>query len=120
MLLQILRAKLHNLRLTNKNLNYEGSITLDIEFLKRAGIKPYEKALVVNISNGARLETYIIPGPSGSKDVILNGASARLAEVGDRLIVMVFAFASTEEVTHLHPKVLVFDENNNIIEEKEL
>jgi aspartate 1-decarboxylase len=110
---QFLRCKLHLPRVTEANVEYTGSLTIDEEIMETAGIEPFEKLLIGNVENGARLETYAIPGPRGSREIGLNGAAARLGSVGDRLIVMVFGiFADGERPS---PKVLLFDENNEIV-----
>ncbi len=110
---QFLRCKLHLPRVTEANVEYTGSLTIDEEIMSAAGIEPFEKLLVANVENGARLETYAIPGPAGSRAIGLNGAAARLGSVGDRIIVMVFGIFSEDE--RPAPKLLLFDENNNIV-----
>lgn len=101
------------MKVTEANLHYEGSITIDQELLDKAGILPYEKVQVVNITNGSRLETYTIPGDAGSRVCCLNGAAARLTEVGDRIIVIAYAEMSPEEARKFKPKVVIVDENND-------
>lgn len=110
---QFLRCKLHKARVTEANINYTGSLTIDEDIMEKAGIGPYEKLLISNIDNGTRFETYAIPGPAGSKTIGLNGAAARLGAVGDRLIVMVFGIYDEGETPS--PKVLILDENNEIV-----
>lgn len=107
------KAKLHQLRVTEANLFYEGSITIDQELLDAAGILPYEKVQVVNINNGARLETYTIPGGRGERVVCLNGAAARLAAPTDQVIVIAYAEMTPEEAKAHRPRVVLVDENNN-------
>ncbi len=92
MLVKYLKSKLQNLTVTDKNLYYTGSIKIDQNFLDKANIKPYEIVLVININNGERFETYVIPAKRGSKTVALQGGTARLGEVGDKLIVMSFCY----------------------------
>jgi len=104
-----LAAKLHGIRLTDKSVQYEGSITLGREFMDAAGIAPYEAVQVVNLNTGDRLLTYAIPCERPGA-CILNGAAARKGEVGDPLIVMVFAQSDTP----LEPRIVVVDENNRI------
>lgn len=101
------------MKVTEANLHYEGSITIDRELLDEAGILPYEKVQVLNITNGARLETYTIPGDAGSRVCCLNGAAARKTQVGDRIIVIAYAEMSPEEAQEYKPKVVVVDENND-------
>lgn len=97
---------------TEANLMYEGSITIDQDLLDAADLLPYEKVQVLNITNGNRLETYTIPGERGSKTCCLNGAAARLTEVGDRIIVISYAEMTPEEAREHKPRVVVVDENN--------
>lgn len=92
---------------------YEGSITIDEDLLDMANILPYEKVSVVNITNGARLETYTIPGERGSRICCMNGAAARLTQVNDRIIVISFAQMEPEEAKNHKPTVVVVDEDNN-------
>lgn len=116
------KSKLHQMKVTEANLHYEGSITIDAELLEQAGILPYEKVQVVNITNGARLETYTIPGDAGSRVCCLNGAAARKTQVGDRIIVIAYADMNLEEAKEFKPRVVIVDENNDpktIIEETE-
>lgn len=113
MKLTMFKSKLHQMKVTEANLHYEGSITIDKELLDEAGIYPYEKVQVVNITNGARLETYTIPGDSGSRVCCLNGAAARKTQVGDRIIVISYAEMTPEEAEDYKPKVVIVDENND-------
>ncbi len=98
---------------TEANLMYEGSITIDQDLLDLANLLPYEKVQVVNITNGSRLETYTIPGERGSRVCCLNGAAARLTQIGDRIIVISYADMTPEEAKTHKPVVVVVDENNN-------
>lgn len=116
----MLKAKLHRLRVTEADLYYEGSITVDQELLDAAGIQPYEKVQVVNVNNGARLETYTIPGDPGERTVCLNGPAARLAAAGDEVIVISYAQLTPEEAREHHPRVVLVDEENNVTETKEV
>jgi aspartate 1-decarboxylase len=110
MMRTMLRAKLHRLTVTETNINYEGSITIDKRLIKSADILPGEKVQVVNINNGARFETYVIEGKDGV--VCLNGAAARLAEAGDKIIVIAYATVDDSEAKGLEPKVILVDERN--------
>lgn len=111
--LTMFKSKLHQMRVTEANLMYEGSITIDEELLELADLLPYEKVSVVNITNGSRLETYTIPGERGSRVCCMNGAAARLTQVDDRIIVISYARMSREEASVHKPVVVVVDENNN-------
>ena len=113
MTLTMFKSKLHQMKVTEANLHYEGSITIDQELLDEAGILPYEKVQVVNITNGARLETYTIPGEAGSRVCCLNGAAARKTEVGDRIIIIAYAEMSPDEAQDFKPRVVIVDENND-------
>ncbi len=122
MTLTMFKSKLHQMKVTEANLHYEGSITIDRELLDEAGILPYEKVQVVNITNGARLETYTIPGDAGSRVCCLNGAAARKTQVGDRVIIISYAEMTPEEAKDFKPKVVIVDENNDpktIVDETE-
>lgn len=112
MKLTMFKSKLHQMAVTEANLHYEGSITIDEELLEEANILPFEKVQVVNITNGARLDTYTIPGKRGSRVCCLNGAAARLTQVHDRIIVMAYAEMEPEEARTHKPRVIVVDENN--------
>lgn len=100
------------MKVTESNLHYEGSITIDRDLLDKAGIFPYEKVQILNINNGSRLETYTIPGERGSRICCLNGAAARLTQVGDRIIVIAYAEMTPEEAQDHKPTVVVVDKNN--------
>ena len=116
----MLRAKLHRLRVTEADLYYEGSITVDQELLDAAGILPYEKVQVVNVNNGNRLETYTIPGAAGERTVCLNGPAARLAAEGDEVIVIAYAELTPSEAREHHPRVVHVDEENNVTKTRTL
>ena len=113
MTLTMFRTKLHRLHVTEADLYYEGSITIDSELLEASGILPYEKVQVVNVNNGARLETYTIPGERGSRIVCMNGPAARLAVKGDEVIVISYAQLTPEEARMHRPRVVLVDEYNN-------
>lgn len=113
MKLTMFKSKLHQMKVTEANLHYEGSITIDQELLDKAGILPYEKVQVLNITNGSRLETYTISGEAGSRVCCLNGAAARLTQVGDRIIVISYAEMTPEEAGNHKPRVVIVDENND-------
>ena len=109
-----LKSKLHRATVTQADLSYEGSLTVDTELLKAADILEYEKVSVVNINNGARFETYVIAGEKGSGIFCLNGAAARLGEIGDKIIVISYADMTKEEYQNYDPSVILLDENNKI------
>ena len=112
MTLEILKGKLHRLTVTEADLYYEGSITIDSELLDAANILPYEKVQVVNVNNGSRLDTYTIPAPPGSRTVCLNGPAARKNQEGDEVIVISYAQVSEEEARRHKPRVVLVDEYN--------
>jgi len=112
MTITMFRAKLHGLRVTEADLYYEGSITIDQELLELAGILPYEKVQVVNVNNGVRLETYTLPGERGSRVVCLNGPAARMAARGDQVLVIAYAQMTPEEARKHRARVVLFDERN--------
>jgi aspartate 1-decarboxylase len=111
----MLTGKIHTARLTSCELDYEGSMEIDIDLLATAGISVYEKILVVNRNNGERLETYAIPGPAGSKVFCLNGPAAHKGKTGDTVTIMAFSLLSEEEAISKKPKIIVLNENNEII-----
>jgi len=111
MFVKVLRAKLHTLTVTGKNLFYEGSLTLDENLMNAAGLYPFEAIWVYNLNNGKRFETYLIPGGKG--EVFLNGAAARMGEVGDELIVVSYAWIDKSELKDFSP-VIVYVKNNQI------
>ncbi len=115
MTLSLLHAKLHHLRVTQADMEYLGSLTIDEELMEAVGLVSYEKILVANLDNGKRLETYAIPGPRGSRIACLNGAAAYMGKVGDRLIVMAFAQVEAEEAAAVQPRVVRLDADNRIV-----
>ena len=110
------KSKIHRATVTDANLNYVGSITIDKELMEKADILPYEKVQVVNNNNGARLETYVIAGERGRGGVCLNGAAARLVQPGDKIIILSYAQYSSEELQDFMPKVVFVDEENRVIQ----
>lgn len=115
---QMLSGKIHTARLTGCDLEYEGSLEIDPDYLKEAAILPYEKILVVNRSNGERLETYAIPGKPGSRAFCLNGPAALKGKKGDVVTIMAFSIFSAEEAAKVVPQVIVLNEKNEIVERK--
>ncbi|MBW4576936.1 MAG: aspartate 1-decarboxylase [Aphanothece sp. CMT-3BRIN-NPC111] len=112
----LLLAKIHSCTLTDANLNYMGSISIDRTLLDAAGILPYEQVQVVNVANGERFITYAIAAPANSGAIELNGAAARLGMKGDRLIVMTYGQLSPEELKTYRPTVVMVDEQNRLLE----
>ncbi len=112
MVIQILKSKIHRVKITQAELNYVGSITIDEDLMDAAHIIANERVQIVNNNNGARFETYAIKGARGSGMVCLNGATARLAQIGDIVIIMSYGFLPAEEARVYEP-VLVFPDNNN-------
>ncbi len=108
----MLKSKLHMARVTQAELEYEGSLTIDVDLMDAVKLLPYEKILVANLTNGNRFETYAIAGKPGSGTICLNGATALLGAVGDRVIIFSFCVVPTEEAKRHHPLVLILDENN--------
>ena len=113
MTVTMFKGKLHRLRVTEADLYYEGSITLDQELMDLAGILAYEKVQIVNVNNGARLETYTIPAVAGSRTVCLNGPAARLVAPGDEIIVITYADMTPDEARTHKPRVVLVDAGNN-------
>ncbi|HEC2152089.1 aspartate 1-decarboxylase [Staphylococcus delphini] len=116
MIRTMMNAKIHRARVTEANLNYVGSITIDQDILDAVDILPNEKVAIVNNNNGARLETYVIAGERGSGKICLNGAAARLVQVGDVVIIMTYAQLDETELKTHSPKVAVMNEHNEIVE----
>lgn len=114
MLRQMLLGKIHRAVVTGADVHYVGSITVDPVLLNAAGILPYERVQVVDVENGARLETYTIPGTPGLGETQLNGAAARLVAVGDHVIIMAYGMMSDEEAAAHRPKVVLLNEDNTI------
>lgn len=114
MLRTLMKSKIHQARVTEANLNYIGSITIDSDILKQVDILPHEKVQIVNNNNGARLETYVIPGEAGSGVICLNGAAARLVQKDDVVIIISYAQVEEKELASFKPKVAILNEKNEI------
>ncbi len=110
----MLKSKIHRARVTDANINYEGSITIDRKLMAAADIVPYEQVHVLNINNGARFSTYAIEGAEGSGEICLNGAAARLAVKGDLVIILTYRNVPEEETKNYRPKIVHVDEHNAI------
>lgn len=115
MLIQVFKSKIHRVRVTQADLNYIGSVTIDEDLLDAANIVEGEKVQIVNNNNGARLETYAIRGERGSGVVCLNGAAARLVQVGDVVIIISYALMTPEEARSFRPVAVFPDDNNRLV-----
>jgi aspartate 1-decarboxylase len=113
MLISVLKSKLHQARITAKNIEYSGSLSVDERLMKAVGLVAHEKVVVANIRSGTRFETYVIPAPAESGIIGLNGAAARLGETGDEIIVMSFALVTPDE--QISPRVAILDGQNRIV-----
>lgn len=112
MLISVLRAKIHRATVTDANLEYEGSLTVDSALLEQAHLLPYEQIHVYNVTNGARFETYLIAGPPDSGVICVNGAAARLAGKDHKIIIAAYALMTPEEIAGHKPQVILLDEKN--------
>ena len=115
MTLQLLKSKIHRATVTDAHVNYEGSITIDRALMDEVDLREHERVLCGNLANGERFETYAIAGEAGSGAIILNGATAHLGKVGDRLTIMTFATVDDPEAADWKPNVIVLGEKNGII-----
>src|SRR5690606_6202492 len=115
MMIEVMKSKIHRVRVTQAELNYVGSITIDEDLMEAADIVANEKVQIVNNNNGARLETYVIPGTRGTGTICLNGAAARLVQVGDIVIIISYAWMEKEEAKSYQPKLGFPDEHNRLI-----
>ena len=111
----LLKAKIHRAVVTQADLDYVGSITIDSDLLRESGILEYEKVEIADVDNGNRFETYAIAGEAGSGIICLNGAAAKCVNVGDKVIIMAYAYMTPEEAKSPKPTVLFVDENNRIV-----
>jgi aspartate 1-decarboxylase len=116
MQLTLMKAKIHRATVTEADLHYEGSISIDEDLLDAAGIFPHEKVDVLNINNGQRFTTYTIPTKRGGGEIKVNGAAARLVQAGDLVIIVAYCGMDSLEAKGFSPKVVVLDKNNNIID----
>lgn len=114
MLRMLMKSKIHGATVTEANLRYTGSITIDRNLLKAADIGPFERVQIVNLHNGTRVETYVLEGAAGSGTICMNGAAARWAEVGDKVIIISYGLLTPPEIKKHRPKVLFVDEKNRI------
>ncbi|CCK20164.1 aspartate 1-decarboxylase [Lactococcus laudensis] len=114
MLLDMLKCKIHRATVTQAELDYVGSITIDAKLLAASGLLPYEKVHIVNINNGERFETYVIEGPADTGVICLNGAAARKVQVQDKIIIMAYAQVTTEEARVLKPQAVFVTDDNKV------
>lgn len=114
MLRTILKSKIHRATITEANLYYKGSITIDVSLMKAADILEFEKVEILNLNNGQRIETYAIKGRAGSGVICLNGPAARGACIGDKVIILCYVFADDKEVKQIKPKIVTVNERNRI------
>ena len=115
MLVQVVKSKIHRVKVTGADLNYVGSVTIDEDLMNAANIIEGERVQIVNNNNGERLETYVIPGPRKSGEITLNGAAARRVAVGDILILITYAFLDFEEANKFKPALVFPNENTNLL-----
>jgi aspartate 1-decarboxylase len=111
----MLKSKIHRATVTDANINYEGSITIDRKLMEAADILPYEQVHVLNINNGARFTTYAIEGAPDSGEICLNGAAARLAVKGDLVIILTYTQVPEENINDFHPRIVHVNENNAMV-----
>lgn len=116
MLLTLCKSKLHRATVTQANLHYVGSITIDAALMEAAGFLPFERVQVVDVANGARFETYAVEAPPGSRTVCLNGAAARLVQVGDPIIIIAYALLTPDEARVHRPAIVLLKPDNSILE----
>ena len=118
MLRCMLRAKIHMATITESNIAYEGSITIDEAILENAGMLPYEQVMISNVNNGERFETYIIPGKKNSGKICLNGPTARKGVVGDKIIIFCYGYFEESEIRNFSPKIVHVDAKNRVTRKK--
>jgi len=114
MLIPFLISKIHNARVTGANTEYSGSIAIDAELMKQAGLREFQKVEIYNITNGNRFSTYIIIAESGSGDIVLNGAAAHKVSIGDRIIIAAYGLLDERELNSLNATILLLNESNGV------
>lgn len=114
MLFEFLYSKIHRATVTDANLEYVGSITIDEELMNAANLKEWQKVEILNVNNGERFQTYVIKGKPGSKVICINGAAARKAQKGDKIIIVAYAQFNSEELSNFKPTIVIVDDKNNI------
>lgn len=118
MQVHVLKSKIHRAQVTDASLDYEGSLTIALDLMEKAGLLPFERILCSNLANGNRFETYAIPGERGSRAIELNGATAHLGKVGDRLTIMSYAVVEESEARTWQARVIVLGDQNHILNER--
>ena len=113
--LTLLKSKIHRATVTGASLHYEGSMTISADLAERVGLLPYERILIGNMRNGERFETYVIYGEAGAGQIQLNGATAHLGQIGDRLTIMNFASFTPEEAIAHRPRIIVLNDKNQVL-----
>ena len=113
--ISVLKSKIHRARITGADLDYEGSLAIDLDLIAAAGLIPYERILIVNANNAERFETYVIPAPAGTRTICLNGAASRLGMRGDPITIMAFAEVTPAEAAELKPAIIILDDTNQIV-----
>ena len=116
MLIEVLKSKIHRIKVTDGNLDYIGSLTLDLDLMEKVGLVHGEKIQVLNVNNGERLETYVIPGSRGSGEITVNGAAARKVSIGDILILITYASMSFDEAKNFKPCIIFPNEETNTLD----
>jgi aspartate 1-decarboxylase len=114
----MLKSKLHRATVTDTQIHYAGSISIDSDLMKAADILPYETVLIADINNGSRIETYAIPAEAGSRRIAILGAAAKLIKKADKIIVLSFVYYTRDEAKKIKPKIIILDENNKIKQPK--
>ena len=117
MTIDMLYSKIHRATVSDANLNYVGSITIDEELLEASQLRVGQKVDIVNINNGERFSTYVLKGERGKKDICLNGAAARKVHTGDKIIIIAYANMDENEANNFNPPIVIVDDDNNIIEQ---
>lgn len=117
MLLEFLNSKIHRATVTDANLNYVGSITIDEELMNAAKMREWQKVEILDVNNGERFQTYIIKGAPGSKTICLNGAAARKVQKGDKIIIVSYAYFKPHKMEGFQPTIVLVDDDNNIVED---
>lgn len=120
MQIHLLKGKLHRALVTDANVKYEGSLTIDHDLMDKVRLLPFERVVCGNLANGNRFETYAIPGKRDSGDIVLNGATAHLGQTGDRLTIMFFGLLDEKSAPNHKPRIIVLGEGNAVIEERNI
>ena len=114
----MLKSKIHRARVTDGNISYEGSVTIDKNLMDAADIMPYEQVHILDVNNGARFHTYAIEGKAGGGEICLNGAAARLVQPGDKVIIIAYNIVTEEEAKNVKPKLVFVNEKNRIVQKE--